>query len=363
VTRATGSETSRTREDAQRRIDQIRGFNRELEALAREGVVRLAAPELESVRAYHDRLILELAERFDADVDERGRQLSLTMRIFSVTAAILVSTTVFLLFYHFWASIALPTQTALLIGAPLATFAIALVMKSYDPTGYFSRLAAALCFSCFVLNIVILPTLLNLNAGAMPVLASGAFALVLAYGVESELLLCAGIIGIFIYTAALIAEALGAPWWTCATRPENFLAGSAVVFGMSGIPRSSDSDFPTFYRGFGCLGLFVPLLLISAWPSLSYWNASPTHLSLAYQALTLLGSGVAIFLGVTRGWAEVTLLGALALLSLLTEKLWIWLLPRLPIYEVFLLASAIAIAVLCAVAYLRSQRRPIGESG
>jgi hypothetical protein len=352
----------RTREDAQRRIDQVRGFRSELDALQAEGVVALTAPQREAIRAHHDRLIRELAAQFDADVDERGRQLSLTMRIFSVTAAILVSTTVFLLFYHFWASIALPTQIVLLIGAPLATFAVALIMQARDPTGYFSRLAAALCFSCFVLNIVILPTLLNLHAGAMPVLASAAFAFVLAYGTESELLLCAGIIGIFVYSAALIAEGLGAPWWTFATRPENFLAGTVIAFGLSCIPRSSQSDFKIFYRAFGCLGLFVPLLLISAWPSLSYWGASPSHLSLAYQALTLLASGVAIALGVTRGWAEVTLLGIMAILSLLTERLWIWLLPRLPIYEVFLLASAIAIAVLCAVAYLRFQRRRMGEA-
>jgi Predicted membrane protein (DUF2157) len=355
--------TSRTREDAQRRIDQVRAFNSELDALQRESVAALTTPQRESIDTYHARLIRELAARFDADVDERGRQLSLTMRIFSVTAAILLSTTVFLLFYHFWASIALHTQIVLLIGAPLATFAIALIMQGHDPTGYFSRLAAALCFSCFVLNIVILPTLLNLSVGAMPVLASTAFAFVLAYGMDSELLLCAGIIGIFIYSAALLAEGFGAPWWTFATRPENFLVGAAVVLGMAGIPRSSRTDFPTFYRSVGCLGFFVPLLLISAWPSLSYWQASPAHLALSYQGLTLLGSGLAIFLGVTRGWAEVTLLGAMAVLSLATEKLWIWLLPRLPVYEVFLLASAIAIAVLCAVAYLRSHRRPVGEAG
>lgn len=355
--------TSRTREDAQRRIDQVRAFNSELDALQVEGVVALAPPQRDLINAHHERLIRELAARFDADLDERGRQLSLTMRIFSVTAAVLVSTTVFLLFYHFWASIALHTQIVLLIGAPLATFAIALILQGHDPTGYFSRLAAALCFSCFVLNIVILPTLLNLRVGAMPVLASTAFAFVLAYGMESELLLCAGIIGVFIYSAALLAEGLGAPWWTFAARPENFLVGAAIVLGMACIPKSSRSDFPTFYRSVGCLGLFVPLLLVSAWPTLSYWQVPPAHLASWYQALTFLGSGIAIFLGVTRGWAEVTLLGAMAVLILVTEKLWIWLLPRLPVYEVFLLASAIAIAVLCAVAYLRSHRRPVGEAG
>ena len=101
--------TSGTREDAQRRIDQVRAFTAELDALQREGAMVLTAPQLESIAEHHDQLIRELAARFDADVDERGRQLSLTMRIFSVTAAILVSTTVFLLFYHFWASIALHT--------------------------------------------------------------------------------------------------------------------------------------------------------------------------------------------------------------------------------------------------------------
>ena len=83
---------------------------------------------------------------------------------------------------------------------------------------------------------------------------------------------------------------------------------------------------------------------------------------MSYQVLTFLAAGAAIFLGVTRGWAEVTLLGALAVLSLVTERLWLWLLPRLPVYEVFLLASALAIAALCAAGYLRSRRRSVGEA-
>jgi Predicted membrane protein (DUF2157) len=354
--------TLRTREDAQRRIDQIRDFNRELDELRSEQVVALSDAQRASIKFHHDRLIRELAARFDADVDERGRQLSLTMRIMSVAGAILVSSTVFLLFYHFWASLALSTQIVLLIAAPLATFAIALVVQSQDPTGYFSRLAASLCFACFVLNVVVLPPLLNLSVGALPVLASGAFALVLGYGMESALLLSAGIIGIFIYSSALIAEGLGTPWWTFAMRPENFLAGAVIVFGIAAIAKRSPSDFPSLYRAFGCVGLFVPFLLISAWPSLSYL-APMSHLSLFYQALTLLASGTAIFLGLTRGWAEVTLLGVVAAIGLLTERIWIWLLPRLPVYEVFLLASAIAIAVLCAIAFARSRRRPVGGAG
>jgi Predicted membrane protein (DUF2157) len=351
----------RTRDDAQRRIDQIHDFNRELDALQNEQVVALTKPQRDSIRIHHQRLVRELAARFDADVDDRGRQLSLTMRIVSVAGAILVSSTVFLLFYHFWASLALSTQVVLLIGAPLASFAIALIMQSYDPTGYFSRLAASLCFACFVLNVVVLPPLLNLSVGALPVLASGAFALVLGYGMESGLLLSAGIIGVFIYSAALIAEGLGASWWTFAMWPENFLPGAAIVFGMAGLPKFSQSDFPSLYRAFGCLGLFVPLLLISALPSWSYWS-SVSHLSLYYQALTLLASSSALFLGLTRGWPEVTLLGVIAALGLVTEKIWLWLLPRLPVYEVFLLASAIAIAVLCAVAFARSRRHAVGDT-
>jgi hypothetical protein len=207
-----------------------------------------------------------------------------------------------------------------------------------------------------------LPPLLDLSVGALPVLASGAFALVLAYGMESGLLLSAGIIGIFIYSAALISEGLGSSWWSFAFRPENFIVGSAIVLGIAGIPGSGQSGFRALYRTFGCYVFFVTLLIIGAWPSLSYWGESSPHISLYYQLLTLTGSAAAIYLGIKRAWAEVTMAGFVAALVLVAEKIWIWLLPRLPVYELFLFATAAAIAGLCALAFFRSRRRSLSEA-
>jgi hypothetical protein len=44
--------------------------------------------------------------------------------------------------------------------------ASALFVRARDRTGYFSRLSAALCYACFVLAVVILPPLWNVDLGS-----------------------------------------------------------------------------------------------------------------------------------------------------------------------------------------------------
>ncbi|MFL6712476.1 MAG: DUF2157 domain-containing protein, partial [Sulfurifustis sp.] len=80
------SASSRT--DAQQRADDIRVFQRELERLAREGVLVLPDAQQQALRAHHERLLGDYTRVFDIDRDTQAKQLSLGMRIASFLGAL-----------------------------------------------------------------------------------------------------------------------------------------------------------------------------------------------------------------------------------------------------------------------------------
>lgn len=345
-----------TREAAQSRIDQIEFFERELAHLRADQVVQLTDSQLTAIAAYHRHIIHELTALYDADTSETGRQLSMTMRIVSVIGAFLLGSSVFVLFYHFWAAFNLATQTLLLSAAPTSTFAFALAVRVRDRTGYFSRLAAALCYASFVLAAVILPALWNINFGSASVLSCTVFAFILAYEMCSRLQLCAALMGVLIYGAALITISLDSPWWVFAERPENFYPGAAILLVIpSLISQRRYADFATLYRLFGTLILLGTFLTLSSWPSLSYLAYGPRAVSAGYKIAALAGGGAGIYIGVTRELPEISFLSGLSLLFLIGLEACDWLLPKLPAYQFFLVMSALAVAALYVLKLLRGR--------
>lgn len=61
------------RAEAQRRINQIRAFRTELDALAADGVA-LTPQDRAAIASYHDALLQQLAERYDLDDSETAGQ-------------------------------------------------------------------------------------------------------------------------------------------------------------------------------------------------------------------------------------------------------------------------------------------------
>ncbi len=317
-------------------------------------MLRLTDSQDADIADYHRNIIRDLTARFDTDADDSGRQLSMTMRIVSVIGAFLLGSTVFLFFYHSWAAFDLKIQTFLLCAAPLVTFAGALVIRARDRTGYFSRLSAALCYASFVLAVVVLPPLWNVNIGSASVLSCTIFGFIMAYEMRSRLQLCAALIGVLIYSAALITVSVGAPWWAFAERPENFyLGGALLVIIPCIIPQDRYADFATLYRFFGVVTLFGSLLILASWPSLSYLDYGAPAVRVAYKSAMLAAGGLGIYIGVTRQLSDISLLSGLSLLFLMGLEAYDWLLPRLTVYQFFLLMSAFAI---CALYFLRVLR-------
>ena len=345
-----------TREAAQGRIDQIEIFDRELAHLRADRVIHLTDSQVTAIAAYHRHIIHELTTRYDADASDSGRQLSMSMRIVSVIGAFLLGSSIFVCFYHFWADFNVATQTFLLCAAPTSTFAFALVVRARDRTGYFSRLSAALCYASFVLTVVILPPLWNINIGSASVLSCTAFGFILAYEMCSRLQLCAALIGVLIYSAALVTISLGAPWWVFAERPENFYPGAVILLVIpSLISQRHYADFGPLYRLIGTIILLGTFLILASWPSLSYLAYTPHAVSAAYKIVILAGGGAGIYIGVTRQLPEISFVSSLSLLILIGLEACDWLLPKLPAYQFFLIMSALTIGALYVLNVLRGR--------
>ncbi len=347
---------SGTREAAQNRIDQIEIFGRELARLEAGQVIHLTESQVLAIAAYHREVIRELTARYDVDTSESGRQLSMSMRIVSVIGASLLGSSVFVTFYHFWAAFNVSTQTFLLWAAPASTFLFALFVRAHDRTGYFSRLSAALSYASFVLAVVILPPLWNADLGSGSVLSCTVFGFILAYEMRSRLLLCAALAGVLIYSAALIAILRGGPWWVFAERPENFYPGAVILLAVASLfAQHRYVDFGTLYRLFGAATLLGVFLVLASWPSLSYLAYGPHAVSEGYKIGILAAGGSGIYIGVTRQQPEVGFLSSLAILFLIGLEAYDWLLPKLAVYQFFLIMSVLAIGALYVLKVVRGR--------
>ena len=69
--------------DAQRRADQIRYFQAELEMIEQENITTINESQRSAVVDYHKGLLAQLSSIFDIDSSKREKQLSLGMKIAS----------------------------------------------------------------------------------------------------------------------------------------------------------------------------------------------------------------------------------------------------------------------------------------
>src|SRR5437667_7782042 len=90
------------RREAQERADRIRIFRQELDALSSGGILTLSDEQRATVEVHLNRQLAELAGRYDVDVSESQKQLSLGMRIVSALGGLAFCAGVYLLFERFW---------------------------------------------------------------------------------------------------------------------------------------------------------------------------------------------------------------------------------------------------------------------
>lgn len=354
------------RAEAQRRADEIRVFNRELERLQQEGVVALDDAQRRRVDEHHRELLARLAATWDIDRDARAGQLSLGMRVASFLGALALAASIYFLFYQFWGYFTTTVQVSILVTATVATWAATFAIRAKEHNGYFTKLAAMVAFACFVLNIGMFGQIFNITPSDKALLVWGAYALLLAYACDLPLLLAMGIIQLIGFIAARVGTWCGLYWIDLGSRPENFLPAAVLMFLVPlFFSHARFPGFPPIYRIFALLTFFVPVLVLAHWGESSYIELHRDYVEGFYQWVGFIGSGLVIWLGARRGWNDVVNTGTTFFVIFLYTRLFDWWWDSMPKYLFFLVLALVAILLLlvmrrlrAALASLRTEDKP-----
>ncbi|MDY6949905.1 MAG: DUF2157 domain-containing protein, partial [Thermodesulfobacteriota bacterium] len=293
----------KSKADAQRRADQIRYFRAELDRMEHENILSLNESQRSAVATYHNKLLAEMSQAFDIDSSKRQKQLSLGMRIASFFGALGLAASVFFLFYQFWGRFSTTTQVCILAGAPLAGLAATMVAARREATGYFSKIFGLVSFACFVLNLYMMGRIFNITPSDKAFLVWAAFAFMLAYASDARLLLAAGIICISCFLSARAGTWSGCYWIYFGERPENFFPAALLLFLVPCVvSHKRFSGFDVIYRVFAMLLVFIPLLILSNWGSISYIPLDNDAVEVLYQIAGFVLSAGAIWLGIRKSW-------------------------------------------------------------
>jgi uncharacterized membrane protein len=340
--------------DAQRRTDQIRSFQSELELIEREKIIALNKRQRTAITAYHEKLLAHLSDLFDVDISKREKQLSLGLKIASFLGALGMAASVFFLFYQFWGRFSVGAQVCILIASPIMGLVATMVAARREPTGYFSKLFGMVAFACFVLNLFMLGQIFNITPSYNAFLAWGFFAFILAYASDTRLLLAAGIICFVCFLSAVAGTWSGIYWIYFGERPENFFLPAVVCFFLPYfIPHKKFSGFDVIFRVFGMLLFFIPVLILANWGMISYLNFSNATVEVIYQIAGFLFSAAAIWLGIRKNWPDVINTGNAFFVLFLYTKFYDWWWDVMPKYLFFLVIGLTAVLAMLILKRLR----------
>jgi len=353
-----------SRSEAQRRTDEIRAFQRELEDLQRRSILILSDEQRDAIEQYHGGLLAEYERAFDVDRDVKAQQLSIGMRIASLIGALALAASIFFLFYQFWGLFPASTQVAILITSALGTFAATMWIRRKDGSGYFTKLAAMVAFACFVLNVVMLGQIFNITPSDKALLPWAGLALLLAYTADSRLLLVSGLICVIAFIGSRTGTMAGMYWLYFGERPENFFPAALMLFFVPQWTRHERfAGFAAAYRILALLTLFLPMLVLANWGHLSYLAFDPAHIKNSYQVLGFVMSALVTWLGVRRGWNHVVNTGVVFFLIFLYTKFFDWWWESMPKYLFFLVIGMTAVLFLLVFRRLRARVARPNPSG
>jgi hypothetical protein len=343
---------------AQHRADRIKAFNAELAQLTHDDILALTPEQRSAVDNYHAALLTQYTSAFDIDKSQQEKQLSWGMRIASFLGALALAASVFFLFYQFWGRFSTAAQVVTLIVAALLGFAATVFIAVRDRSGYFAKLAALVCFACFVLDIAMLGQIFNITPSDKALLLWAALAFLLAYAYDIRLLQAAGILCIAAFLSAQVGTWSGMYWIYFGERPENFFPAAALLFAVPhAINHRRYDGFAAVYHVFALLVLFIPMLILANYGAISYLNLDSDIIEGGYQVAGFVLSAAFITIGLRWGWGEVVNTGTVFFVIFLYTKFFDWWWDSMPKYVFFFVIGLTAILFLLILKCLRRYGR------
>ena len=344
-----------SKQEAQRRADRIAAFRSELAELEGEAVVALTPEQRAAIQERHDGLLRDLAERFDVDVAEGEKQLSLGMRVASFLGALALAASAVLFFRRFWGQLTTPAQVAILTAAPILGLGATEFAARRERTGYFATLFGLVTFACFVLDLKVLGDIFSVAPSPGAFLVWGAFAVLLGYAYGSRVLLGAGLVLLGGWLSSVIASLGGYDWTTVGQRPETYLPAGLLLFLLPLFrPHRRQPELEPVYRLAGLLFGLVPVLILASEGSGSALPWTHETIESFYQIAGFVLSAGVIAIGIRRHWRDAVNLGAVFFVVFLFLKLVDWWWDWMPRYLFFFLLGLIATGVLLVLRRLRT---------
>lgn len=348
------------RKAAQKRVERIHAFQQQLEELIRDGVLALSGEQRERLDSHLAKALAELAERFEVDVSESQKQISLGMRILSALGGLALCAALILFFYRFWGMMATPAQVVVLAGAPVLGLIAMEVVARREKTLYFTGLIGLIVLGSFILNLTVLGNLFNVEPSTNAFLAWGLLGLILAYAYRLRIPLVIGLVSLLIYVAASIAALGGADCMDFARRPEILLPAGLLMVAVPLVMRHKKlNDFPAVYRMVGLFCAFIALELLVHAGGLSYLPFARGTLETVYRIMGFATAGVTIWLGIRHSLIPIVNLGSLFFAIYIFDRLisswWDW----MPKYLFFLIIGLTAVVLLAVFRRLRISTRRI----
>lgn len=349
------------RQDAQRRVDRIDAFTRELAELERAGVLSLTEEERGRVGRYHADLLAALGRQFDVDRTEGQRQMTLGMRVASLLGAVTLSAGIVLFFYRVWGLLTTPAQVAVLVATPLTLLVAVEVAARREPTRYVASVLSLIAAAAFALDLSVMGTIFNLAPTPLVLAAWAGFALAVAYAYSLQVLLAAGVAAAMGYVLAVVAGAAGLDWSVSVARPEPLLLlGPCAVAASFWRPIARPDGFARVWRLLGAGALLLPLLLLARWTEVLSYQLLP--LPVLHGVYDVLGFGLpvlAIWFGIRNRWPEVMNLASGFLVLFVYVKCFEWWWDAMPRYLFFLLLGGLAMGALAALSRIRLRMRGV----
>ncbi len=339
---------------AQQRADRIAAFRNELAELDREGVLALTGGQRAAVESHHARILGELSERFDVDVGEREKRLSLGLRIASFLGAVALAISVFLYFRRIWGEMPAWGQIAVLIGAPVLALVATELAARRERTGYFASLFALLACACLVLNVVMLGKIFNLAPSPGAYLAWGAFGLLLGYAYGLRLPLAAGGIAAMVWAAAQIS--VGNVEWTDAlSRSECFLLPGLLLFAVPlFVPHRKYPELAPVHRVIGLSAVLLTLMVLAHNGAGSWLPWDRETVEAFYQVAGLVACAATIAGGLRFAWRDTVYVGSAFFVASLLADFADWWWDWMPSYLFFLIVGLTAVLAMLGLKRLRT---------
>lgn len=340
--------------DAQHRVDQIHAFQQEVAELENDNVLVIPPVQVSKVQDYHSQLLLKLSTIYDVDTSIESKQLTLGMKIASLFGALAMAISIFFLFYQFWGYLSTTIQVGILIIAPSSMFLLSLHLAQKENNSYFSKIAALVSLSCFVLNLSMLGQIFNITPSPNAFAVWAAFSFILAYACNARLLLFFGIVSVSSFIAMKIGSWSGMYWISFGERPENFFIPSLIIFMLPQFANHKNfTGFDTIYRVMAMILVFLPILILSNWGRISYLSWSSDTIEGFYQLIGFVLSTSAIWIGIKRHWGEVTNTGNVFFILFLYTKFFDWWWDWMPKYIFFFLLGLSALLALMVFKRIR----------